>query len=150
MALPIALAGADQSGVSFARIGGTATVRLELRPLSNIAFNRLARNAVRLENPFKPDDWLVHRGLSGTPWTADPEHSFQRVDPIEFRVPVPTNAKVRRYPLAFAAELFVCDKVVRVCIKRTLEASGALMVSASGRDLPGVLEVGPPVRGTRP
>ena len=150
LTLPLILSGVlgfaqgNLDAVSFAKPGGEATVRLELRLATNAAFNRPAPNLVRLENPFKPGQFLERREFKGIPWPDDAEHYFQSVDPLEFRLPVPANLKAGAYPLKFTAELFVCDKVVNVCFKRTLAVGGELRIGASGRDVPGVLEVGAP------
>ena len=133
-----------QNATSYAKPGEEAIVRLELRPAKNIAFNRLAPNLVRLEHPFKPGQFLERREFKGTPWPDDAEHYLQSVEPLEVRLPVSVGVKAGVYPLKFTAELFVCDKVVNVCFKRTLAVGGELRVGASGRDVPGVLAVGAP------
>lgn len=150
LTLPLVLSGVlglaqgNLDAVSFAKPGGEAIVRLELRLATNAAFNRPAPNLVRLENPFKPGQFLERREFKGIPWPDDAEHYFQSVDPLEFRLPVSSGVKAGTYPLKFSAELFVCDKVVNVCFKRTLTVGGELRIGASGRDVPGVLEVGAP------
>ena len=99
LVLPLVVFGAfgfaqgTQNATSYAKPGGEAIVRLELRPTANIAFNRLAPNLVRLENPFKPGQFLERREFKGIPWPDDAEHYFQSVDPLEFRLPVSSGVK---------------------------------------------------------
>lgn len=140
IALSACAPGPDQ-GVSFARPGSEAVVRLELRSGANIAFRHVSPNVVRLVRPFGAP--LVQRRLEGEFWPEDREY-YQHVAPLEFRFAVPDGAQPGRYRLRFTGELFVCDKVVRVCFKQKLETAAELRVGESGEDRATRLDVGLP------
>jgi hypothetical protein len=140
LGLTVGLAGSSQ-GVSHAQPGGVAIIKLEIKPDSDVLFNRLGPSRIRVSNPFgKP----LEAGLpQGTPWPQEPGIYDQSVPPLTFRLNLPANTRPGAYPVRLEAELFLCHAIKHVCYRSNLTSSVTLRVGSQGQDRAAVIEIKP-------
>jgi hypothetical protein len=120
-------------GLSFVSPGETALVRLEFVQAQGLWLNLRADSTIRLENPFgkKPFEAVLQKGKAAL---KDPEHYLESIDPLEFKIPVPKNAKAGDYNLKLEAQVFVCDSKSELCFVQNLEGSTVLNVGETGKN----------------
>jgi hypothetical protein len=120
-------------GLSFARPGETAVIRLEFRQAQGLWLNLRADSTIRLENPFgkKTLEIVLQKGKTAA---KDPEHYLESIDPLELQIPVPKSAKVGDYDLKLEAQVFVCDSQSELCFVQNLEGNTVLKVAETGKN----------------
>lgn len=144
LALAISSLAAPSPGVSFARPGATAIVRLELKPDPDVLFNRNGPSLIRVVGPFGKA--FEQRLPRGTPYPQDPKNYDSRVPTISFRIPVPKNAKPGAYTVKLEAALFLCDAVQHICYRTTPKLETVIEVGQDGREQDALLELARPAK----
>lgn len=102
-------------------------VRLETQ---DILLSRDAPNRLTLSTPWGK----VQAKLTGTA-QRNPEFAayYAQVRPVTLAAKVPATAKAGVYTGQFEAELFVCDKVDKMCLPRTVRGNVRLNVGNAAK-----------------
>jgi hypothetical protein len=129
---------ASAPSLSYAQAGAQAVVRLEVRPMKGFVVQK--RSQVWVLNPFDGSELKLN--LKGKAWAKEPELYLEKVDPLEWKLAVPKNAKTGEYPLQLAGIAYVCETTQGVCLRQEVSAKAVLKVGVKGQDVVGVLEVG--------
>jgi hypothetical protein len=140
----IALAqnGASSPGVTFAQPGTTASIKLELSPAKGVLFNRLGPSKITLRNPYgKPLELALKDGKQNA---EDPDNYWDSVPTLEFKLPIPKNAKAGSVQLETEAVLFLCDQNVHICYREAQELKLELRIGATGQNKTTVLTLEAP------
>ena len=97
-----------------ARAGQSVTLAVDY-PAQDVLLNREAPNLLRLSTPWQTVEAKPSGTVHPDPALAD---YFGKVNPLLLRVTIPANTKSGAYAAKLSAQLFVCDKGQRTCIKR--------------------------------
>jgi hypothetical protein len=134
--------GPSSPGVSFAQPGTTASIKLELTPAKGVLFNRLGPSKITLQNPYgKP----LELGLKDGKLNAEePDNYWDSVPTLEFKLPIPKNAKPGTMQLETNAVLFLCDQNVHICYREARDLKIELKIGSTGQNKATVLTLEAP------
>jgi hypothetical protein len=132
-------------GLSFAKPGDTAVVRLEFQQAQGLWLNLRADSIITLENPFtkKPFEIVLQKGKAAA---KDPEHYLESIDPLELKMLIPKTAKAGDYALKLEAQVFVCDSKSEQCFVQNLEGNTVLKVGNAGQNQAVLVSLEKPTR----
>jgi hypothetical protein len=134
--------GPTTSGVSFAQPGSIASIKLELTPAKGVLFNRLGPSKITLQNPYgKPLELALKEGKQNA---EEPDNYWDSVPTLEFKLPVPKNAKAGTVQLETEAVLFLCDKNINICYRDVQDLKLELRIGATGQNKTTVLTLEAP------
>ena len=134
--------GPSSPGVSFAQPGSTASIKLELSPAKGVLFNRLGPSKVTLQNPYGK---ALELGLKDGKLNAEePDNYWDSVPSLEFKLPIPKNAKAGSVQLETEAVLFLCDQNVHICYREARDLKIELRIGATGQNKATVLTLEAP------
>jgi hypothetical protein len=134
--------GPTTSGVSFAQPGSIASIKLELTPAKGVLFNRLGPSKITLQNPYgKPLELALKEGKQNA---EEPDNYWDSVPTLEFKLPVPKNAKAGTVQLETEAVLFLCDKGINICYREARDLKIELKIGATGQNKATVLTLEAP------
>jgi hypothetical protein len=134
--------GPSSPGISFAQPGATASIKLELSPTKGVLFNRLGPSKITLQNPYGKALELVLK--DGKQNAEEPNNYWDSVPTLEFKLPVPKNAKAGSMQLEAEAVLFLCDKGINICYREARDFKIELRIGAIGKDKISVLTLEAP------
>jgi hypothetical protein len=134
--------GPTTSGVSFAKPGSTASIKLELAPAKGVLFNRLGPSKITLQNPYGKALELVLK--DGQQNAEEPDNYWDSVPVLEFKLPIPKNAKAGTVQLETEAVLFLCDKNINICYREARDFKLELQIGATGQNKATVLTLEAP------
>ena len=134
--------GPTNPGVSFAQPGSTASIKLELSPAKGVLFNRLGPSNITLQNPYgKPLELALKDGKQNA---EEPDNYWDSVPALEFKLPVPKNAKAGTVQLEAEAVLFLCDKGINICYREARDFKIELKIGTTGQNKATVLTLEAP------
>jgi hypothetical protein len=134
--------GPSSPGVSFAQPGSTASIKLELSPAKGVLFNRLGPSKITLQNPYgKPLELGLKEGKQNA---EEPDNYWDSVPTLEFKLPVPKNAKAGSVQLETEAVLFLCDQNVHICYREARDLKIELRIGTNGQNKATVLTLEAP------
>jgi hypothetical protein len=134
--------GPTTSGISFAQPGTTASIKLELSPAKGVLFNRLGPSKITLQNPYsKPLELVLKEGKQNA---EEPDNYWDSVPTLEFKLPIPKNAKAGTVPLETNAVLFLCDQNVHICYREARDLKIELKIGTTGQNKVTVLTLEAP------
>jgi hypothetical protein len=129
-------------GVTFAQPGTTASIKLELTPAKGVLFNRLGPSKITLQNPYgKPLELALKDGKQNA---EEPDNYWDSVPTLEFKLPIPKNAKAGTVPLETNAVLFLCDQNVHICYREARDLKIELKIGTTGQNKVTVLTLEAP------
>ena len=124
--------GPTSPGVSFTQPGSTASIKLELSPAKGVLFNRLGPSQITLQNPYGK---ALELALKDGKQNADePDNYWDSVPTLEFKLPIPKNAKPGTVQLETNAVLFLCDQNVHICYREARDFKIELKIGAIGQN----------------
>jgi hypothetical protein len=134
--------GPSSPGVTFVQPGLTASIKLELTPAKGVLFNRLGPSKITLQNPYgKPLELALKDGKQNA---EEPDNYWDSVPTLEFKLPVPKNAKAGTMQLETNAVLFLCDQNVHICYREARDLKLELKIGATGQNKATVLTLEAP------
>ena len=134
--------GPSSPGLSFAQPGSTASIKLELSPAKGVLFNRLGPSKITLQNPYgKPLELDLKDGKQNA---EEPDNYWDSVPTLEFKLPIPKNAKAGTVQLETEAVLFLCDKNINICYREARDFKIELKIGATGQNKATVLTLEAP------
>jgi hypothetical protein len=134
--------GPSSPGVSFAQPGMTASIKLELTPAKGVLFNRLGPSKITLQNPYgKPLELALKDGKQNA---EEPDNYWDSVPTLEFKLPIPKNAKTGTVQLEMNVVLFLCDKGINICYREARDLKIDLKIGATGQNKATVLTLEAP------
>ena len=134
--------GPTTSGVSFAQPGMTASIKLELSPAKGVLFNRRGPSKITLTHPYgKALEVSLKEGQANA---NEPEEYWDSVPGLEFKLPIPKNAKAGTVPLKVEAVLFLCDQTSHICYREARDLNIELRIGATGQNKATVLTLEAP------
>jgi hypothetical protein len=134
--------GPSSPGISFAQPGTTASFKLELAPAKGVLFNRRGPSKITLSHPYgKPLEVSLKEGQVNA---EEPEEYWDSVPSLEFRLPIPKNAKPGSVQLETNAVLFLCDKGSNICYREARDLKIELRIGATGQNKVTVLTLEAP------
>ena len=134
--------GPSSPGLSFAQPGSTASIKLELSPANGVLFNRLGPSKITLQNPYgKPLELDLKDGKQNA---EEPDNYWDSVPTLEFKLPIPKNAKAGSVQLETEAVLFLCDKNINICYREARDFKIELKIGATGQNKATVLTLEAP------
>jgi hypothetical protein len=134
--------GPSSPGVSFAQPGSIASIKLELSPGKGVLFNRLGPSKITLQNPYgKALELALKEGKQNA---EEPDNYWDSVPALEFKLPIPKNAKAGTVQLETNAVLFLCDQNVHICYREARDLKIELRIGATGQNKATVLMLEPP------
>jgi hypothetical protein len=126
-------------GVTYARPGEVALVKLEVQNAPNVLFNRKGTTTFQLSNPFGA---ALTQGLpNGVKDRTEPDVYYSSLKPLEFKLKVPKTAKPGVYPLSLEVSFYLCDTNLRVCYAEKALAKAELRVGKIGKAAPIVMKL---------
>jgi hypothetical protein len=134
--------GPSSPGVSFAQPGMTVSIKLELTPAKGVLFNRLGPSKITLQNPYgKPLELALKEGKQNA---EEPDNYWDSVPTLEFKLPIPKNAKTGTVQLETNAVLFLCDQNTHICYREARDLKIELKIGATGQNKATVLTLEAP------
>ena len=134
--------GPSSPGLSFVQPGSTASIKLELSPAKGVLFNRLGPSKITLQNPYgKPLELALKDGKQNA---EEPDNYWDSVPTLEFKLPIPKNAKAGSVQLETNAVLFLCDQNVHICYREARDLKIELKIGATGQNKATVLTLEAP------
>ena len=124
--------GPSNPGVSFVQPGSTASIKIELSPAKGVLFNRLGPSKITLQNPYgKPLELGLKEGKQNA---EEPDNYWDSVPSLEFKLPIPKNAKAGTVQLETEVVLFLCDKNINICYREARDFKIELRIGATGQN----------------
>jgi hypothetical protein len=134
--------GPSSPGVTFAQPGSSASFKLELSPAKGVLFNRLGPSKITLQNPYgKPLELGLKEGKQNA---EEPDNYWDSVPTLEFKLPVPKNAKAGTVQLETEAVLFLCDQNSHICYREARDLKIELRIGTTGQNKATVLTLEAP------
>lgn len=129
----------SNKGLAFALPGTNAFLKLEVLNAPNVLFNRKGTTTFKLSHPFGKT--LIQGLPNGTPDKTEPDVYYSSLKPLEFKIPIPKNAKPGVYPVKLEIEFYLCDTNIRVCYKESSSAKAELYIGQVGKYIPIVMKL---------
>jgi hypothetical protein len=107
-----------------------------------VLFNRLGPSKITLQNPYgKPLELGLKEGKLNA---EEPDNYWDSVPTLEFKLPIPKNAKAGTVQLETNAVLFLCDQTVHICYREARDLKIELKIGATGQNKATVLTLETP------
>ena len=126
-------------GISYAKPGEVAIVKLEVQNAPNVLFNRKGTTMFTLSNPFGK---ALTQGLpAGIKDKTEPDVYYSSIKPLEFKLKIPKTAKPGVYLLNLEVSFYLCDNNIRVCYAEKAMAKAELRVGQVGKNTSVVMKL---------